>query len=107
MNTVKLIGNVGKEVQVKETANSKLATFSLATNEKYMNREQKEVQNTTWHNIIAWGKTAEACQQLLSKGKFVSVEGKINYRQYENAQKQKVNITEIIAYKVEEVLAKK
>lgn len=106
MNTVKLIGNVGKEVEVKDTVNSKLAKFSLATNEKYTNREQKEVQNTTWHNIIAWGKTAQTCQELLSKGKFVSVEGKINYRSYQNAQDQKVNVTEIVAYKVEEVLAK-
>jgi single-strand DNA-binding protein len=107
MNTVKFIGNVGKEVVVKQTANnSKLATFSLATNEKYTDRNNQEVQNTTWHNVIAWGKTAEACEKLLSKGKFVSVEGKIVYRQYENSNNQKVNITEIVAYKVGEVTPK-
>lgn len=107
MNTVKLIGNVGKEVVVKQTANnSKLATFSLATNEKYTDRNNQEVQNTTWHNVIAWGKTAEACEKLLSKGKFISVEGKIVYRQYENSNNQKVNITEIVAYKVGEVTPK-
>jgi single-strand DNA-binding protein len=106
MNTVKLVGNVGKEVIIKELTNSKLATFSLATNEKYTDKNNKEVQNTTWHNIVAWGKMAESCEKLLSKGKFVSIEGKIIYRQYENAQKQKVYITEIQAYKVEEVTAK-
>ena len=106
MNTVKLVGNVGREVVIKNTPNSKLATFSLATNEKYTNKNKEEVQNTTWHNIIAWGKMAETCEELLSKGKFVSIEGKIIYRQYENAQSQKVNVTEIQAYKVEEVVAK-
>ncbi|SOE20832.1 single-strand DNA-binding protein [Spirosomataceae bacterium TFI 002] len=106
MNTVKLVGNVGKEVVVKDTVNSKLATFSLATNEKYTDKNNQEVKNTTWHNIVAWGKMAEACEKLLSKGKFVSIEGKIVYRQYENAQNQKVNVTEIQAYKVEEVTAK-
>lgn len=107
MNTVKLVGNVGKEVVVKETSNNnKLATFSLATNEKYTDRNNKEVQNTTWHNIVAWGKMAEACEKILSKGKFVSIEGKLVYRQYENSQNQKVNITEIQAYKVEEVPTK-
>ena len=75
MNTVKLVGNVGREVVIKNTPNSKLATFSLATNEKYTNKNKEEVQNTTWHNIIAWGKMAETCEELLSKGKFVSILG--------------------------------
>lgn len=107
MNTVKLIGNVGKEVNVRETSSSKLATFSLATSEKYMGKDNQEVQNTQWHNVVAWGKTAEQCEKLLSKGKFVSVEGKINYRHYQNAQNMRVNVTEIVAYKVEEVISNK
>lgn len=106
MNTVKLIGNVGREITMREFENGKVASFSLATNETYTNKNQEEVTNTTWHNVVAWGKLAYQCEQLLSKGKFVSIEGKINYRQYLNKENQTVRITEIVAYKIEEVARK-
>lgn len=96
------MGNVGREVNVREFEGGKMATFSLATNETYLNRNQEEVTNTAWHNVVAWGKLAQQCEQLLSKGKFVSVEGKINYRQYQNREDQTVRVTEIVAYKIEE-----
>jgi single-strand DNA-binding protein len=102
MNSVKLVGNVGREVNVREFEGGKMATFSLATSETYLNRNQEEVTSTAWHNVVAWGKLAQQCEQLLSKGKFVSVEGKINYRQYQNREDQTVRITEIVAYKIEE-----
>lgn len=102
MNSVKLMGNVGREVNVREFEGGKMATFSLATNETYLNRNQEEVTSTAWHNVVAWGKLAQQCEQLLSKGKFVSVEGKINYRQYQNREDQTVRVTEIVAYKIEE-----
>ena len=102
MNSVKLMGNVGREVNVREFEGGKMATFSLATNETYLNRNQEEVTNTAWHNVVAWGKLAQQCEQLLSKGKFVSVEGKISYRQYQNREDQTVRVTEIVAYKIEE-----
>lgn len=106
MNTVKLIGNVGKEVNVREFENGKMATFSVATSETYTNRNNELIQNTTWHNVIAWGKTAIVCEQLLSKGKFVSIEGKLNYRTYENKEGKTVYVTEIVAKNVEEVKTK-
>ncbi len=102
MNLVKLVGNVGREVNVREFEGGKVATFSVATSETYLNRNQEEVTSTAWHNVVAWGKLAQQCEQLLSKGKFVSVEGKINYRQYQNREDQTVRVTEIVAYKVEE-----
>ena len=102
MNSVKLMGNVGREVNVREFEGGKMATFSLATNDTYLNRNQEEVTNTAWHNVVAWGKLAQQCEQLLSKGKFVTVEGKINYRQYQNREDQTVRVTEIVAYKIEE-----
>lgn len=102
MNTVKLIGNVGREVTVREFENGRVATFSLATNETYTNRNQEEVTNTAWHNVVAWGKLAQQCEQMLSKGKFIQVEGKISYREYLNKENQTVKITEIVANKVEE-----
>lgn len=103
MNTVKLIGNVGKEVSIKNFDNNKLASFSLATNETYTTKNNEEKTTTTWHNIVAWGKIADQCERLLSKGKFISLEGKIQYRQYQNKENQTVNLTEIVVYKVEEV----
>ena len=107
MNTVKLIGNVGNEVNVLTFDNGKKASFSLATNETYTNKKNEEVKNTTWHNVVAWGKVAEVCADLLSKGKLVSIEGKLNYRNYVNKENKTVYVTEIIAYKVTEVEAKK
>ncbi len=106
MNTVKLIGNVGIEVNVLTFDNGKKASFSLATNETYTNKKNEEVKNTTWHNVVAWGKVAEVCADLVSKGKLVSIEGKLNYRNYVNKENKTVYVTEIIANKVTEVEAK-
>ena len=100
MNTVKLSGNVGNEVNVLDFENGKKASFSLATNESYTNKNNQEVKNTLWHNVVAWGKTAEQCSQILAKGKFVSIEGKLNYRNYINKENKTVYVTEIVAFKV-------
>lgn len=105
MNTVKLIGNVGKEINVREFQKGKMATFSMATNETYTNQKNEIVKNTTWHNIVAWGKTAQICEQLLSKGKLIAIEGKLNYRSYLNKENQKVYVTEIVAKNIEEVVS--
>ncbi|PWJ60014.1 single-strand DNA-binding protein [Dyadobacter jejuensis] len=102
MNTVKLMGNVGKEIQIKELANGKVANFSLATNESYINKNKEEVKTTSWHHIVAYGKLAEHCDSIFQTGKFLVVEGKINYREYQNKDQQTVKVTEIIASKVEE-----
>ncbi|CAH0996160.1 Single-stranded DNA-binding protein [Emticicia aquatica] len=106
MNSVKLIGNVGSEVNVLSFENGKKASFSLATNETYTNKKNEEVKNTTWHNVVAWGKVAEICADLVSKGKLVTIEGKLNYRNYVNKESKIVYVTEIIAYKVTEAEAK-
>ncbi len=102
MNSVKLIGNVGAEVNIFKFEAGKKASFSLATTESYTDKNNLQIKNTAWHNVIAWGKLAEVCEELIKKGKTVSVEGKINYRNYTNTQNQKVYVTEIQAFKVEE-----
>ncbi|MFT5886464.1 MAG: single-strand DNA-binding protein [Arcticibacterium sp.] len=102
MNTVTLVGNAGNNVEIFEFEKSKKASFSLATNERFkQNDEEKTI--TSWHNVIAWGKVAEQCEALISKGKFVKVEGKLVYRNYMNKENQKVYVTEIQAYKIQEV----
>jgi single-strand DNA-binding protein len=105
MNTVKLIGNVGTDVNVLTFDNGKKVSFSLATTDTYTDKNNQPVKNTAWHQVIAWGKIAEACERLVSKGKLMSIEGKIQYRNYTNSQNQKVYITEIQAFKVEEYTA--
>ncbi|MCP9767553.1 single-stranded DNA-binding protein [Lacihabitans sp. LS3-19] len=102
MNSVKLIGNVGAEVNILKFDAGKKASFSLATTESFTNKDNQQVKNTLWHNVVAWGKTAELCEGLIKKGKLISIEGKLNYRNYTNSQNQKVYVTEIQAFKVEE-----
>ena len=107
MNTVKLIGNVGADVNVMKFDTGKKASFSLATTDIYQDKNKQEVKNTAWHNVIAWGKVADECEKLISKGKSVLVEGKLVYRNYTNSQNQKVYVTEIQAFKVEEYVFEK
>ncbi len=102
MNAVKLMGNVGKELLVKDFENNKVATFSLATSESFTNKNNEPVTTTAWHNVVAWGKVAEQCEKIISKGKFVAIEGKIQYRQYKNKEDKTVYVTEILALRVEE-----
>jgi single-strand DNA-binding protein len=106
MNLVRLTGNAGQDVTMKVFENGKMAQFKLATSETYLNKNQEEVKTTQWHTIVAWGKTAEACEQVVTKGKLLQVEGKITYRQYVNKENQTVYITEIVAFNVQEPVKK-
>jgi single-strand DNA-binding protein len=106
MNTVKLIGNVGNNPNIRTFERSKLASFSLATKETYENQDSEEITKIQWHNIVAWGKIAEQCEALIGKGKFILIEGKLQTRNYLNKENKKVYITEVLATKVEEVATK-
>lgn len=93
LNKLLLIGNLGKDVELKYTAGGKaVATFSLATSEKY-----KGTEKTTWHNIVVWDKLAELCNTYLSKGRPCYVEGAISHREWEDKQGQKRTTTEVNA----------
>ncbi|MGL4629950.1 MAG: single-stranded DNA-binding protein [Leadbetterella sp.] len=102
MNSVKLLGNVGADVNTFQFEKGKKVSFSFATTETYTNKENQEVKTTQWHRIIALGKVAENCEKIVSKGKFLNVEGKITYRTYQNSNQQNVTITEIVALSVAE-----
>ncbi|SHG72922.1 single-stranded DNA-binding protein [Flagellimonas flava] len=95
-NKVQLIGNLGNdpEVVILESG-SKLAKFSVATNETYKNAEGEKVTDTQWHNVVAWGKTAEIAENYLVKGKEVAIEGKLVNRSYETKEGEKRYVTEI------------
>ena len=84
-NSVTLIGNLGKEVEIKELASgSKRATIVIATNDYYKNNKGETVTETQWHNLVAWGKTAELMGSVLSKGNEVAIQGKLMHRSYED-----------------------
>ncbi|MDT0644115.1 single-stranded DNA-binding protein [Zunongwangia sp. F363] len=96
-NKVQLIGNVGNDPEIVNLeSGKKLAKFSIATNESYKNAKGEKITDTQWHNIVAWGKTAELVENFVPKGKEVGIEGKLTSRSYEDKEGQKRYITEVI-----------
>ena len=95
-NKVQLIGNLGQDPEIVLLDNgSKLAKFSVATNETYKNGKGEKVTETQWHNVVAWGKTADIIENYLAKGKEVAIEGKLIHRSYENKDGEKRYVSEI------------
>lgn len=95
-NKVQLIGNLGNAPEIKNLENGKkIAKFSLATNESCRNEKGEKVQETQWHNIVAFGKVAELCEQYLSKGSEVAIDGKLSHRDFTDSIGVKRYLTEI------------
>ena len=95
-NKVQLIGNLGNAPEVKTTeSGKKLAKFSMATNESYRNASGEKVTETTWHNLVAWGKVADIAEKYLNKGSEVAIEGKLINRSYTDKDGNKKYITEV------------
>lgn len=95
-NKVQLIGNLGNDPEIVNLdGGNKLAKFSIATNETYKNAKGEKVTDTQWHNVVAWGKTAEIIENYLTKGNEVAVEGKLTHRSYETKEGEKRYVTEI------------
>ena len=96
-NSVRLIGHLGKDPETKQLeGGNSLARVSLATREVYKNKNGEKVENTQWHNLIGWGKTAELMNTLLKKGKQIVIDGKIVYRTFEDRNGVKRTRTEIV-----------
>jgi len=101
-NKVTLIGFTGKEVEIISFENGNVkAAVSLATSDHYTNAKGEKVEETQWHNLVAFGKTAEIFQKYVPKGKEIAVEGKLTYRSYDDKDGVKRYITEI---RVDEIL---
>ena len=98
MNKAILIGNLGGDPEISHTnSGAPIAKFSLATSEKWKDKKTGEMQNRTeWHRIIAFARLAEICDEYLSKGKQVCIEGKIQKSSWEKDGSKRYN-TEIIA----------
>ena len=100
-NTVQLIGHVGNDPEIVNLeSGKKLAKFSVATNESYKNAKGEKITDTQWHNIIAWGKTAELIENYVPKGKEVGIEGKLTSRSYEDKEGIKRYVTEVVCNEI-------
>ncbi|MBW6482446.1 MAG: single-stranded DNA-binding protein [Vicingaceae bacterium] len=96
-NKVQLIGNIGNAPEIINLeGGKKLAKFSVATNESYKTAKGETVKETQWHNLIAWGKTAEIVEKYLTKGNEVAIEGKLTSRSYEDKAGVKKYVTEVV-----------
>ena len=97
-NRVQLIGNLGKAPEVKDLDNgNKMARLSIATSETYQNAKGEKVTDTQWHNVVAWGKTAEIAEKFLAKGTELAIDGKLVNRSYTDKDGQKKYVTEVVA----------
>ncbi|MBC7606831.1 MAG: single-stranded DNA-binding protein [Burkholderiales bacterium] len=96
-NKVQLIGNTGNDPEViTMESGKKLAKLTLATNDVYKNDKGEKVENTQWHNIVAWGKTAEIIEKFVVKGSHIAVEGKLTHRNYDDKNGDKKYFTEVV-----------
>jgi single-strand DNA-binding protein len=100
-NSVRLVGHLGNEPEVKVTANNKkLAKVSIATNSSYKNDKGEKVEETQWHNLVMWDKNAVLAEKYLRKGSEISIEGRLSSRSYTDNAGVKKFFTEIIVNEV-------
>ena len=100
-NRVQLIGHLGMTPEIVSfDKGKKVAKFSLATNDYYSNENGEKVQNTEWHTIVAWNRTAEFVEKYLDKGKQVALEGKLATRSWEDKEGKKRYSTEVICSEI-------
>ena len=96
-NKVQLIGHVGNDPEIKTfDGGKKLAKLNIATNENYKNEKGEKVEDTQWHSLIAWGKTADIIENYVVKGKEIAIEGKLTHRSYEDKTGEKRYVTEVV-----------
>jgi len=98
LNKVMIIGNLGRDPEMRYTPSGKPVTsFSVAVSRTYMKPEGERTEVTDWFNIVAWGRLAEICSQYLTKGSMVYVEGRLETRSWEGDNGQKHYRTEVVA----------
>jgi single-strand DNA-binding protein len=102
VNRVILVGNLGRDPELRYIQSGQaVANFSVATNEKWRDKEGNNQERTEWHRIVVWGKSAENCAQYLVKGRSVYIEGKLQTREWEDREGNKRTTTEIVAQTVQ------
>lgn len=100
VNKVILVGNLGRDAELRATpSGASVSNFSIATTENWTGKDGSKQEKTEWHRIVLWGKTADALQPYLTKGKQIYIEGRLETRQWEK-DGQKHYTTEVKADKV-------
>ena len=101
VNKAILIGNLGRDPELRYTKSGQaVANISLATNERWKDKDGQSQERTEWHRIVTWGKTAELCAQYLAKGRTTYLEGRLQTREYEDKDGIKRYTTEVVAQNV-------
>ncbi|PKP52193.1 MAG: single-stranded DNA-binding protein [Bacteroidetes bacterium HGW-Bacteroidetes-1] len=104
-NSVQLTGHAGIDPEVKTIGKDrKMARFTLATNDYYTNEKGERKEDTQWHRLVAWGKTAEIVEKLVKKGQQVAISGKLTHNNWEDKDGKKRHTMEIV---INELLAVK
>ena len=103
INSVTLLGRAGKDPEVRTVgqSNSKVAQFSLCTGGKYKTNDGREIDDTAWHNIVAWRNHADLAEKYIKKGSQILVIGRLSYRGYTDNNGNKKYVTDIVADKIE------
>lgn len=98
LNRAMIIGNLTRDPETRTTNSGQtVCTFGVATNSYWKDAAGQKQERSEFHNIVAWGKLAEICQQFLGKGRKVYIEGRLQTREWEGQDGQKRNRTEIVA----------
>jgi len=101
LNKIMLIGNVGSDPEMRYTPNGKAVTsFRMATNYRYAGSDREQREETEWFRVSVWGRQAESCNQFLSKGKRIYVEGRLRSRSWEGQDGQMRTSLEVSANRV-------
>ncbi len=102
VNKVILVGNLGRDPELRYIPSGQaVANFTLATNDRWRDKEGNNQERTEWHRIVVWGKSAENCAQYLQKGRSVYIEGRLQTREWEDKDGNKRQTTETIAQVVQ------
>ena len=97
VNKVILVGHIGNKPEGRYTpSGTSTASFSLATNESWIDSENEKHERTEWHNIIAWNKLADFATEYLQKGQLIYIEGRIQTRTYKDKEEIQRRITEVV-----------
>jgi single-strand DNA-binding protein len=100
LNRVMIIGHLGKDPEFRATAASAVCNFTVATSERFKDRDGNQQERTEWHRIVAWGKLAELARDYLAKGRQVYVEGSLETREWTDKDGVKRYTTEIKAREI-------
>ena len=98
VNKVILVGHIGNKPEGRYTpSGTSTASFSLATNESWIDSENEKQERTEWHNIIAWNKLADFVTEYLQKGQLIYIEGRLQTRTYKDKEEIQRRITEVVS----------